>query len=183
MDGVFGPYYTRSVRTFVAALVTACFAVGSGVSTAASGLPDRASWQQYGPQKVQVCHRTTSRARPYATLTIARVVLASYLRRGATVGPCVYGSVAAGGGVSLRTWSGRPIATLEAQRLYSIVIKDSSRADNFHLRGPGIDRRTGQAYRGTVRWKVSLRPGRYRYRSDSHPLRQRTFIARTRGSA
>ena len=172
------------MRTFVAAAVTVAFAsVASSGATAATGLPaDRAAWQQYGPVNVQVCHRTASRTRPYATLTIARVVLASYLRRGATVGPCVYGSVTAGGAVFLRTWKGRVITALEARRLYSIVIKDSSRTENFHLSGK-LDRRTGKAYRGTVRWKVSLEPGRYRYRSDSHPRLRRFFTARPASSA
>jgi hypothetical protein len=173
------------VRTIVAAAASAALvAFASPVGVAAPGLPaDRAAWQQYGPVNVQVCHRTASPTRPYATLTIARVVLAAYLRRGATVGPCIYGSVTTGGTVFLRTWKGRLITALEPRRLYSIVVKDASRTENFHLSGERLDKKTSKAYRGTVRWKVSLEPGRCRYRSDSHPRLRRFFTARPASSA
>jgi hypothetical protein len=166
------------VRIVLAAAFIATFVgVGCGAATAASNVPAAGppSSEQYGPTKVQVCYRTKSSTKPYVTLSIPRVSLAGYLRRGATVGPCVYGSVRTGGAVSLRTWKGRPISTLEARRLYSIVVTDSSGAENFHLTGKGVDRHTGLAFRGSVRWKITFARGLYRYRSDAHPRLQRSF--------
>jgi hypothetical protein len=131
---------------------------------------------------VQVCNRTNSRTRPYVTLRIPRESLAGYLRRGATVGPCVYGSVTRAGAVSLRTGTGQVITRLEARRLYSVVVKDVSRTENFHVFGPGVDKRTQLVFQGTVRWKLRFATGRYHYRSDAHPQLQRFFTARVQGS-
>ena len=172
------------MRILAAVSIVVLAAVAAVVTGTASSSPaEPASWQQYGPQTVLVCHKTTSRSRPFVTLTISREALSSYLRRGATVGPCVYGSVRTGGAVSLRTWKGQPVAALDARRLYSIVVTDASRTENFHLRGSGVNRLTGITARGTVRWKVRFVPGRYSYRSDAHPRLQRFFTARAQGSA
>ena len=48
----------------------------------------------------------------------------------------------------------------------TITVNDRSRKDNFHLSGPGVNRKTGVATRGHVTWNVTLRPGTYTYRSD-----------------
>jgi hypothetical protein len=50
----------------------------------------------------------------------------------------------------------------------SITANDRSRTDNFHLTGPGVNRKTGVFFRGRVTWKVTLQPGTYSYRSDKH---------------
>jgi plastocyanin len=49
-----------------------------------------------------------------------------------------------------------------------ITVSDRSLADNFHLTGPGVDKKTGVAFRGRVAWDVTLQPGIYSYRSDKH---------------
>jgi plastocyanin len=49
-----------------------------------------------------------------------------------------------------------------------ITVVDRSRADNFHLVGQGVNRKTGVAFRGRVTWSVTLQAGRYTYRSDKH---------------
>jgi NitT/TauT family transport system substrate-binding protein len=49
---------------------------------------------------------------------------------------------------------------------YLIIVKDQSTSLNFHLFGPGIDKKTGVAAKGTSRWSVTLKPGSYRYSSD-----------------
>jgi plastocyanin len=51
---------------------------------------------------------------------------------------------------------------------YAITVHDLSKTDNLHLKGPGVDRKTGVAFRGTVKWTVSLRAGAYRVWSDAH---------------
>jgi plastocyanin len=50
----------------------------------------------------------------------------------------------------------------------TITVTDRSRGDNFHLTGPGVNRKTGVAFRGRVTWNVTLQPGTYSYRSDKH---------------
>jgi len=62
--------------------------------------------------------------------------------------------------------------------LYSIVASDRSRADNFHLIGPGINRKTGVTSTGMVTWKVRFMAGKYRYRSDAHASLSKTFRVR-----
>jgi plastocyanin len=47
-------------------------------------------------------------------------------------------------------------------------VTDRTRADNFHLTGPGVNRKTGVAFRGRVTWNLNLAPGTYTYRSDKH---------------
>lgn len=58
-------------------------------------------------------------------------------------------------------------ASLSATRLragpHVFVVRDRSTRAAFVLRGPGVNRATGRAFRGTVRWRVTLRRGTYRY--------------------
>jgi plastocyanin len=60
----------------------------------------------------------------------------------------------------------------------SITVNDRSRTDNFHLTGPGVNRKTGVATRGRVTWSVTLRPGRYTYRSDKSKKLRGSFTVR-----
>ena len=50
----------------------------------------------------------------------------------------------------------------------TITVSDRSRGDNFHLTGPGVNRKTGVVFRGHASWSVTLLPGVYSYRSDKH---------------
>jgi hypothetical protein len=48
-----------------------------------------------------------------------------------------------------------------------LTVSDRSTADNFHLTGPGVNKQTTKAGKGTFTWRLVLRPGLYRYRSDA----------------
>ena len=50
----------------------------------------------------------------------------------------------------------------------TITIRDLTTKDNFHLTGPGVNKKTGVAFKGTVKWTVTLKAGTYAYRSDAH---------------
>ena len=50
---------------------------------------------------------------------------------------------------------------------YLITVRDLSAADNLHLKGPGVDKKTGVAFRGTVKWTVNLKLGTYHVGSDA----------------
>jgi ABC-type nitrate/sulfonate/bicarbonate transport system substrate-binding protein len=62
-----------------------------------------------------------------------------------------------------------------------ITVRDNSRTHNVHLSGPGINRSTTAAFRGSVTWKVTLRPGTYRLRSDRAAPRGMRFIVTQTG--
>ncbi len=49
-----------------------------------------------------------------------------------------------------------------------ITVRDLSAADNFHLVGPGLNKKTAVKFKGTVTWTVTLKSGTYTYRSDGH---------------
>jgi hypothetical protein len=70
------------------------------------------------------------------------------------------------------TRNGARVRTLTAGA-YVIVVRDRSRRHNFHLTGPGVNRRTAVARTGTVTWNLTLRAGTFRYVSDPQARRVR----------
>jgi plastocyanin len=56
-----------------------------------------------------------------------------------------------------------------------LTVTDRSKADNFHLTGPGVNKKTGVAFRGKATWNLTLQAGRYTYRSDKHKAMRGTF--------
>jgi plastocyanin len=52
-----------------------------------------------------------------------------------------------------------------------VVVRDRSRRFDVHLRGAGVNRRTGAAFVGTRTWTLTLRRGAYRFGTDPKPLR------------
>lgn len=51
---------------------------------------------------------------------------------------------------------------------YTIKIQDKSAFHNFHLKGPGLNRKTTVAFRGERSWTITLRKGTYTYQCDPH---------------
>jgi plastocyanin len=49
---------------------------------------------------------------------------------------------------------------------YKLTVADRSKARNFHLVGPGVNRRTSKAFTGSVTWRLALETGTYRFGSD-----------------
>jgi plastocyanin len=83
----------------------------------------------------------------------------------ATVGP--------GRTISLRLGT-RRVTRLAAGR-YRIVVRDRSAHHNFHLRGPGVNKRTAVGFRGNATWTVTLRRGRYSFVCDPHAAMKGSF--------
>jgi hypothetical protein len=52
---------------------------------------------------------------------------------------------------------------------HRFAISDLSGFHNFHLRGPGVSRKTGIAFVGNRTWTVTLAVGTYKFRCDAHP--------------
>jgi plastocyanin len=51
---------------------------------------------------------------------------------------------------------------------YKIRISDRSNIHDFHLTGPGVNKKTSVSGTGTTTWTVRLRRGTYRYVCDPH---------------
>jgi plastocyanin len=93
-------------------------------------------------------HATTMKG----SFTVGNVPTTTVLKMSASVGP------------------GQKIAfarTAKAGKT-TITIRDLTAKDNFHLTGPGVNKKTGVAFKGTVKWTVTLKAGTYTYRSDAH---------------
>jgi plastocyanin len=74
------------------------------------------------------------------------------------------------------TRNGARVRTLPAGA-YVIVVRDRSKRHNFHLTGPGVNRKTAVGRTGTVTWRVTLGAGTFRYVSDPQAKRVRgTFV-------
>ena len=67
--------------------------------------------------------------------------------------------------ISFRTPYHQPVTALEAGK-YEVVVSDTSLRTGFQLVGAGANTKTGDRFRGTVRWRLNLRPGTYHYRAD-----------------
>lgn len=51
---------------------------------------------------------------------------------------------------------------------YSMKIQDKSSIHNFHLIGPGLNKKTSVSFTGETTWRIKLKPGRYTYQCDPH---------------
>jgi plastocyanin len=65
------------------------------------------------------------------------------------------------------TQKGKKVTTLKAGK-YTITVKDKSNIHNFHLTGPGVDKKTSVGAVGTTTWKVTLKKGHYQFVCDPH---------------
>jgi plastocyanin len=104
-----------------------------------------------------------------ATLALATVALAFPVAEGsgARAGTVsLAGVVGPGFSISLKNRT-KTVKTL-APTVYTFVISDKSKVHNFHLTGPGVNRKTSVGGMGTTRWTLTLRKGTYRYVCDPH---------------
>jgi plastocyanin len=53
---------------------------------------------------------------------------------------------------------------------YKIKVEDKASIHNFHLFGPGLNKKTGVSFKGETTWTIKLKPGRYTYQCDPHHL-------------
>lgn len=65
------------------------------------------------------------------------------------------------------TKAGKAVKTLKAGT-YKIAVNDKSDMHNFHLIGPGVNKKTTVAFTGTKTWTVKLKKGKYRFQCDPH---------------
>ena len=87
-------------------------------------------------------------------------VMRGYFLAGNVPPTALSASVGPGRSISLKPKSALPGPA-------TIVVNDRSAKDDFHLSGPGVNKKTGVRTRGRVTWSVTLAPGLYTYRSDA----------------
>lgn len=98
-------------------------------------------------------------------------VMRGYLLAGNVATTSLAGSVGPRKTISLKPKSALPGPA-------AIAVNDRSATDNFHLSGPGVNRKTGVKTRVRATWSVNLVPGVYTYRSDKTKKLRGTLIVR-----
>jgi plastocyanin len=82
--------------------------------------------------------------------------------------------------ISLKTSSGAKVRSLKSGK-FKITVSDTSKTQNFHLSGPGLNKKTGVAAKARATWTVTLRPGKYTYRSDRSRKLRGSFTVKAAG--
>ncbi len=59
---------------------------------------------------------------------------------------------------------------------YRFVIHDNSSMHNWHITGPGVNKKTLITFQGTRRFTLDLTRGRYLIQCDMHPLQMNTRL-------
>ena len=80
--------------------------------------------------------------------------------------PTLNGTVGPGFTITL-TQGGKKVTKLKAGT-YVFKIADKSTIHNFHLTGPGVNKKTTVGGKGTSTWKLTLKKGTYKYVCDPH---------------
>jgi plastocyanin len=95
-------------------------------------------------------------------LAAALVVVAS----ASAATPTLNGATGPGFTITLKK-GGKKVTSLKAGKV-KIVIKDLSNIHNFHLTGPGVNKKTSVAAQGTFTWTLTLKKGTYKFICDPH---------------
>jgi plastocyanin len=69
--------------------------------------------------------------------------------------------------ITLKDASGKTVKSLK-KGTYTIVVSDKSNIHNFHLAGPGVNKKTDVGFQGQKTWTVTLKSGTYKYVCDPH---------------
>ncbi|HSC90805.1 MAG TPA: ABC transporter substrate-binding protein [Gaiellaceae bacterium] len=69
---------------------------------------------------------------------------------------------------------GKAVTRLTAGR-YTFVVNDTSRTQNFRLKGPGVNRSTSVRGTGRATWTLTLRKGAYTFSSSARASLKKTF--------
>jgi hypothetical protein len=81
--------------------------------------------------------------------------------------------------ISLKN-GGSKVRSLTTKK-YRITVSDTSKTQNFHLKGPGVNKKTGVAARAKATWTLTLKPGKYTYRSDKSRKLRGSFTVKAAG--
>jgi plastocyanin len=100
-------------------------------------------------------------------LALAVAVLGLAVASAQAAPPKLVGTVGPGFTITL-TQNGTKVTRLKAGK-YSITVNDRSSIHNFHLTGPGVNKKTSVGATGKTTWAVTLQKGKtYRFVCDPH---------------
>jgi plastocyanin len=103
-----------------------------------------------------------------ASLALSALVLTMGAAGQAAGAQSLTGTDGPGFTITLKQHS-KTVKTL-APGVYVFVIHDQSAIHNFHLTGPGVNRKTSVAGTGNSTWRLTLRRGTYRFVCDPHAM-------------
>jgi plastocyanin len=103
-----------------------------------------------------------------STLTVLTVAAAAavFAANAGAKSAALKGEVGPGFSIEVKKGS-TDLKTIKAGK-YTIKVQDKSSIHNFHLIGPGLNKKTSVAFTGETTWKITLKPGRYTYQCDPH---------------
>ena len=78
------------------------------------------------------------------------------------------GTVGPGFTISLKDGAGKPVKKVHAGTTYTIAVSDKSALHDFHLMGPGLNKKTPIGKKATATWKLKFKKGTYRFQCDPH---------------
>jgi plastocyanin len=102
----------------------------------------------------------------FVALTVLVAALAVPAVAVAATPPVLKGTDGPGFTITL-TKNGKKVTKLTAGT-YTFKISDKSNIHNFHLKGPGVDKKTSVGGTGTTTWKLKLKKGKYTFVCDPH---------------
>ena len=99
-------------------------------------------------------------------VAIAAVAAVLFVPAALAGAPTLNGTVGPGFTITL-TQGGKKVTKLKAGS-YTFKISDKSSIHNFHLTGPGVNKKTTVGGTGSSTWTVTLKKGTYKYVCDPH---------------
>jgi plastocyanin len=99
------------------------------------------------------------------TTVTALLTVPSALAAGSVTGTLV---ATDGPGFTITLTKGGTKVRSLAAGTFTITVRDKSNIHNFHLTGPGVNKKTSVGAVATFTWKVTLKKGTYKYVCDPH---------------
>ena len=99
-------------------------------------------------------------------VALAAIVAAIAVPSAGAVTGKLAGTVGPGFTITLKQ-AGKTVTKLTAGT-YTITVADKSNIHDFHLTGPGVNKKTSVGGQGTTTWKLTLKKGTYKYVCDPH---------------
>jgi plastocyanin len=103
------------------------------------------------------------RALLVAAVATALIAIPAYAKSSAVM---LKGEVGPGFTIEVEK-GGKDLKTIKAGT-YKIKVEDKAAIHNFHLFGPGLNKKTGVPFKGDTTWTIKLKLGRYTYQCDPH---------------
>ena len=103
-----------------------------------------------------------------SSLAVAVLAAVVFLVPAQGSGTKLSGEVGPGFSIEVKK-GGKDLKTIRAGT-YRIKVEDKSSIHNFHLIGPGLNKKTGVSFTGETTWTIKLKKGKYTYQCDPHHL-------------